>query len=144
MAIRDYFRVDVLSYEYPEATEFYDQNWLNVQIRAQDQASRAGVKGAYLLTFELRDLADGARQLLAERTSEYTLTTVEPILNLSLQKCDELGHYRAEIRLQTEFDRHRSSQSIHEYRFVIDQTDLRIMEAQIQKLLQVYPVLGRP
>ncbi|MGQ9650351.1 MAG: WapI family immunity protein [Phycisphaerae bacterium] len=49
LEIRNVFRIDILGREFPDATDFYDRNWLIVRFSAEDAVSRVGVCGSYLL-----------------------------------------------------------------------------------------------
>jgi hypothetical protein len=147
LEIRDRFRIDVFGREFPESEEFWDRNWLVVDLSAKDEVSAVQIRGPYLHATELRALLQGVRDLLKAKASEFHLQNMEPMIRLSVEKRDELGHFEVQLALQSEVS-HRStpdcSKSAHRYEFGIDQTDLQILERQLVGALDAYPVIGQP
>jgi hypothetical protein len=147
LQIRDRFSIDVLGRQYSDGTHVYDRNWLIVSLSAKDDISHVTVRGPCLLTFELRGLLLGTTDLLTGKASEFTMSNLEGVLKLSFHKRDDLGHFSARIVLRNVIIPSGDpdfSDSIHEYEFGIDQTDLQIVARQLDAILEAYPVLGQP
>ena len=84
------FEIRVAGYEFPEAEDLYDRNWLNVSFRAKDDTRDDSCLDACLLTWELGDLADGLEEFLASpEEKEYLPNLMENILWLEFRKNGE-------------------------------------------------------
>jgi hypothetical protein len=143
--LRDRFWIDVFGREFPESEEFWDRNWLVVDLSAKDEVSTVRIHGPWLHTTELQDLLGGVRDLLSKKLSRFDLQNMEPHIGLSFERTDELGHFEIQLSLQSEVS-HRStpdySKSARTYEFGIDQTDLQVLERQLVSALEAYPVMG--
>jgi len=145
LKIRDLLQVEVLRREFPDATDFYDRNWLVVGLSAKDEVSRVNIQGPYLLTSELRSLLNGMRDLMSGNSSGFDTQHIEPMLELSIKKQDDLGHFDARLVLRSEWaPRPDLAHSTHQFEFGIDQSDLQLLERQLDNILCAYPVVDRP
>lgn len=147
LAIRDRFCLEVCGLEFPGATEFWDRNWLVVVFSAKDQSGTTTIRGPYMHTTELSKWLNGVRDLRTGQADEFTFPSVEPMLDLTIRKSDELGHFEVSLMLRGETDHPRTSdysRSTHAYEFGIDRTDLDLLEYELEAIVAAFPVLGTP
>jgi hypothetical protein len=119
-----YISVEVLSRARPDATDYSDGNWLNSVV----EVSAGPWRGSYQASLRADEFAEFHNQLqvLYEDTGAQPaqFNSMEPWLQLSVERSDRLGHLRVVGRAQAEpfFEGHNLLQFVLE----LDQTYCRV------------------
>lgn len=126
----------VLNYQYADAQDFYDANWLNVFVRVTAPGAIVEVQGAIVMTTELAFFADGLLLLDQILDGEAHLDCAEPNLSIDIAR-DRLGHIEVSISVTPD-----NLSQIHKFKFDSDQTNLKSWGRQCRSILQRFPVRG--
>lgn len=127
-------KIWILNRNFPDSSDYWDGNWLNVVAECSDLGASVIITGPII---HLREIEAFRTQLIdLDKTLKGTaeLPTLEPNLQLKLT-CDKLGHIAAECHITPD----HMSQS-HSFEFVIDQTFLKSLIHQCNRILDVYPI----
>jgi hypothetical protein len=128
--------IDVLSYERSPTGEYYDDNWLNVDICVKAGGFRGKVSAA-IITEDLVQFASQLRPLYDSLSGSAKFSTMEEQLSLNLVG-DGKGHIelRGEVadrpglgnrlHLSLQFDQSQLGESIRELERVISEFPVRI------------------
>ena len=124
--------------EFPNATDFWDSNWLI--IRAEMRASGAYVErsGPILTTADIEQFRDDLLQMVDTLTGEAALTGMEPGLRLHL-KMQKLGRIEAVVEITPD---HLTQQ--HSFEVEADQSFLPGLVASCEAILKRFPVINAP
>lgn len=124
--------------EFPDATDYWDSNWLVVRIIMQSAQASVATEGAILMT---TDFVAFRNQLVAMNEAvagEAFLSGLEPNIKVTLS-ADTLGHISGQIEITpdhlTEF---------HRFEIGMDQTYLPALIASCDAILERFPVVNLP
>lgn len=137
-----YIYVEVLSRARPGATDYWDGNWLNTVV----EVTAGPWRGSYRASLRADEFAEFRNQLQAlyEDTGikQAQFHSMEPWLQLSLERSDRLGHLRVAGRAQAEpfFEGHNLLQFVLE----LDQTYLPRVIDELEAIVNEFPVIGSP
>jgi hypothetical protein len=133
---RERIEVDVLRYERALIGEYYDDNWLTIEIYVQAGGFEGKVKGA-ILTDDLIRFLSQLRPLYETLRGSAEFGTMEDQLNLKLAG-DGKGH----IELHGEVaDRPGIGNRLH-FTLQFDQSQLRVSISELEKITLQFPVRG--
>jgi len=123
--------------QFPDATDHWDANWLNITARYEGQSGVVDVRGPELDTVSFlrfhRDLIAMAHTL----AGEATLESVEPSLKLTMRFSDRLGHIAARLELTP-----NTLSEGHWFELDgLDQSHLAGLIGQLKDVVDRYPVL---
>jgi hypothetical protein len=131
---RERIEVEVLRYENSPRGEYYDDNWLTVQIRVCAGGFR-GTADAAILTKELVAFLNQLRLLHATLRGGAEFTTLEEQLHLRLT-----GDGKGGIELIGEVaDQAGVGNRLH-FKLKFDQTQLRASIRELEEVLAAFPV----
>lgn len=83
------YRLTVLGYQYPDAGEPYDANWLSIQVDVASPEGQWSGTDACLLTYEAVRLADWLDGLAQGKPVPRALSFLEPVLLFRLVDVDD-------------------------------------------------------
>lgn len=129
-------RIWVHSRQFPDATDHWDANWLNITARYEGQSGKVEVRGPELDTVSFlrfhRELVAMADTLVGEATLE----SVEPSLKLTMRFSDRLGHIAARLELTP-----NNLSEGHWFELDgLDQSHLAGLIGQLKNVVDRYPV----
>ena len=127
-------KIWILSRQFPDATDYWDGNWLNVIAHCSDKGAAVTVSGSII---HLREIATLRAELLNMDESlkgSAEMPTIEPNLHLKLD-CNHLGHIAGECHITPD----HMTQS-HSFDFDLDQSYLKHLIRQCDRVLEEYPV----
>jgi hypothetical protein len=127
-------RINVLGYERAPVGEYFDDNWLSVEV-AVKAGGFAGSFSASFLTGELEALHQEAIKLYDLLTGRAQFKTLEEQLTLDLVG-DGLGH----IRLTGSAQDLAGLGNTLTFAFTFDQTQLRSTVQNLARVLNAFPV----
>jgi len=139
--IRNWLRVEVLCREFPGESDYYDGNWLNVDIRIANSASRCRYNGPYLLAQELRDFLRNVEKMHKKGKGSAKLVPLEEFWSCELSWLDERGHVRLVIDANPFPGMTDAAKSRHHYEFTADQSDLQCLARELHAVLRTFPVV---
>lgn len=131
------FRLSVLGWQFAEATDDWDSNWLRVSATYAGLGSRIDLSGSFLDTVSFARFAEELASMQVTLTGSATLASVEPNLALALNFSDQLGHIEATLEMTADHMAER-----HSFKFGIDQSDLPQLTKQIEVIRAAFPVRG--
>jgi hypothetical protein len=133
------FQLWVHGRQYPDSTDVYDGNWLNITAHAGGLGASVFASGAIMMVNDLVRWSLACDALAISDAKEAMLTSYEPNLKVEVRPLDSLGHFIMVVRITPE---HLSQK--HEFEFGIDQTELRDLARACRKIAKTYPVRGEP
>lgn len=125
----------VHGYQYPNADDNDDANWLNAIAICSEKGAVVQVNGAFIRTIEIFAWQRAVEEMAANRASEAKLECREPELAVTL-KAVSLG--AIEMRVQITPDQLTQE---HRFTFAIDQSYLGPLVSQCVSLLNKFPVM---
>lgn len=126
----------VHGYQFRDACDEDDANWLNATARCSDNGASVVVRGAFIGTAELLAWQREVETLAARLAGTARLACLEPQLLVMLE-ARPLGA----IDMQVWITPDETTQE-HRFRFAIDQSYLGSLAAQCAQVLERYPVRG--
>src|SRR5205823_9919345 len=108
------FSLWVLGRQFPDATDYWDGNWLNVRARVETPSAVADAKGPFVTIPELATFAKELEALHASLVGEAGLRCMEPDLEIAIRSGSR-GQMAAKVTLSPD----HMIQS-HEFKFDLD------------------------
>ena len=129
------FQLWVHSRQFPERTDLWDGNWLNITAHCGAKGANIVISGAILTTMDIERFSTECEKLYKNSQTEALLDPLEPTLQLSLMASDRLGHIQMTVKITPD---HLCQK--HEVKFGIDQTFLPAIISECRAILETYPV----
>ena len=136
LAIAD-LRVWVHERAIPDATDYWDGNWLRATARCQSPGAAVEVTGTILHLSEVAFLLNGCEAMHRTLSGAARLACIEPNLKAELE-IDHLGHLAVTIEITPDHMTER-----HQFRCSLDQTHLDPIIAGCRQILEKYPMRER-
>jgi len=137
-----FVRIEVLRRERPEATDYWDGNWLASAI----ELAAGPWKGEFQASLRSDEFADfrGELQRLfdGEQGSTAEFKSMEPWLRLKVERSDDLGHITVSGAAQTQ--PFFNGQNVLQFVLELDQSYLPASLAGLADIVKQFPVLGTP
>lgn len=127
-------RIDVLGYERAPVGEYFDDNWLSVEVAVKAGRFERSFRASFL-TDEIEAFHKESTKLYDSLTRRAELKTLEEQLSLSLAG-DGLGHIRLTGSAQ---DRMGLGNTLA-FAFTFDQSQLRSTLQALARVLSAFPV----
>ena len=118
----------------PEATDYWDGNWLNVTAHCGAMGADVWTSGAIIHLPEIKDWADACEKMYKTLSGDAKLVCMEPELAVEM-KMREHGHISMEVSITPD---HRTQE--HRFEFEIDQSYLKEMITECHHVLAAYPI----
>lgn len=132
----DHLEVVVRGGAPPEVTDFWDGNWVGVEVRVR----AGGFRGTYRASFrttELRDFRAALEGLKEDLGGEARFETLEEQLAVVIRG-DGRGHFVAECEARDE----AGTGNVLEFSLGFDQTEIPGMVRGLSGILELHPVRG--
>lgn len=125
--------------QFPQATDFYDANWLVLSARVQRGQTSVTTEGAILMTTDFERFRGQLATMYDNLTGEAELSGYEPNLKVTLA-AGRLGHIGGRVEITPDHlgERHRFEMNGW------DQTYLPKLIASCEAILARFPVLNWP
>jgi hypothetical protein len=127
-------KIWVLGRQFPDATDYWDGNWLNIVAHYSVGETSITVRGPMLHLGEITIWKDDLIKMRELLRGDADLPTTEPNLRVKL-RCNHLGHVEVNCSITPE---HLSEH--HTFAFEMDQTYLPALIGQCERVLEEYPV----
>ena len=131
-------RIWVHGRQFPDSGDYWDGNWITVTACCEARGAWVWVTGNFIHLGEIMILLDGSERLYRELEGKAELSCMEPELSLELEFKSQ-----GKIDLSVEITPDNLSQS-HSFIFEIDQSYLPGLISSCQKILQTFPIRGKP
>ena len=128
----------VHGYQYAEADDDWDANWLRVSVHCGASGASVWVSGSFMTVSDILSLASDAEKLYEGDIKELEIDPVEPELRIAMKSTDSRGHIELTIEITPD---HLSQE--HSFLFEIDQSYLPPLVGQCKKVLQRFPYRER-
>lgn len=129
------FELWVHGYEFPDALDAWDGNWLRVTAHLEAPGARVTVTGTVLDTVSFARFSKDLRRLQTTMSGDATLESHEPNIKVVLSAADRIGHLAVVIEITPD---HLTQQ--HRIEFEADQTFLGPLIKQCDAILSRLPV----
>jgi hypothetical protein len=133
----DALKIWVLGRQFPDATDEYDANWLNVVALCGGVGSRVEVSGPILDTVSFAEFLDSVSVMENTLTGEAELSSLEPNVKATLRYSDRQGHVEGVVEITADqlLERHRFTLSL-------DQSYLPSIRRQLERITEAFPIRG--
>jgi hypothetical protein len=131
------FSMEVLCHE-RSSVDYWDGNWLNVHCMCIDQGARVEVSGSIVRIDELSQFLQDLKPLYSNLMGTAILLPLEPNLTLTFT-AKSRGHFDFTVNITADHLAQR-----HSFSFDVDQTHVGATIEWISRLLNDYPIVGRP
>ncbi len=131
------FALWVHGYQYLEAEDVDDANWLRITAHCGGSGAQVEVSGSVLQTFDLARFRAALAALSASLVGEALLETHEPDLAVRVH-ARHLGQVDVEVGISP-----NHLQQDHRFKFELDQTHLAPAAKQLESILERWPVRKR-
>ncbi len=131
--------LEVTGYQFPDAAEYWDANWLMVRARLEAPGCRLDHAGPFLRSDELARFAATLAQLDAGSADAARLDPMEPQLSLHIERRGRLGRLTVTAGLTPD-----PQTQAHRVTFDSDLSHLPPLCVRLRALLTRYPVRGQP
>lgn len=121
--------------QFPDSTDHWDGNWLDVTARMKRHNAHVWVSGALLTTMDLAAWRDGCERLLGGGAEKASLEPVEPELEVAMSKTDAGGHIEMRVEITPDHLHQK-----HSFRVEIDLSYLPGLIQELDSILDAYPV----
>jgi hypothetical protein len=126
----------VRSRERPEATDYWDANWISVTVHCGAKGADVWASGTFIFLTEIKDWADSCEQMYKTLSGEANLNCMEPELSVKM-RMHELGHISIEVSLTPD-----CLTQEHKFKFEVDQSYLPQLVNECRNVLAKYPIQG--
>jgi hypothetical protein len=126
----------VHGYQYRNADDYDDANWLNATAICSEKAATVLVEGAFIRTTEILGWQRAVEKLAANLVGEARLECLEPEIAVTLK-----GLPLGAVEMQVEITPDQLTQE-HRFTFAIDQSYLGPLASQCASLLNEFPIRG--
>ena len=123
--------------QFPDASDYYDGNWLRVTAHAGGAGADVWTTGSILMTTDLAQWADRCDALDNGKAQDAELSPMEPELKVRISKKDSLGHFTMRVEITPD-----NPTQQHQFEFEIDQTFLPRIAGQCRAIVKKYPIRG--
>jgi len=130
----DGFSLWVFGRQFPDASDYWDGNWLNVRARVETPGAVVEVQGPIVRAPELAKFVKQLETLHTNLVGEAALRCMEPNLQVAI-RVNSLGHIRIKVMITPD---HMTES--HEFSFDLDQTYLGPFLAGCRSVLSRWPV----
>ena len=125
-------------YQFTDATDTWDSNWLRVTVRFRGAGGSVTVSGSELDTVSFHTLRKGLIAMRDTLAGEAVLASVEPTVKVQVKFADSLGHVACRVDLTPDHMHER-----HSFEFSgMDQSELNGLIAQVDVIMRKYPFKG--
>ena len=128
-------KVWVHGYQFPDASDEWDGNWLRITASATGHGSSVRLSGAYLETLSFARFLDDLPALARSLEHVATLDSLEPNLLIEVSTIDRVGH----LRVRTTITGEHLTES-HHFDHEADQSYIPHWTAACKRVLDRFPV----
>lgn len=125
----------IIGYEFPDATEYYDANWLNIKIKVESGKVQYEETQPCVLTWDIEDLIQGMSTLLKKRKAVYHTNFMEPYLSMEFEGRDNI----IEVRFRHQIDGDPDFSETYEVYFSIPKREFKEVIRQLKEEYEKYP-----
>ncbi|MGD9683512.1 MAG: hypothetical protein AB7W16_20290 [Candidatus Obscuribacterales bacterium] len=124
--------------QFPDATDYWDGNWLLVSVRCSAPGAKVYVDGPIIHLSELAEWSVAAERMHATLEGKANLACMEPELSvdLTMETSDQMI-------MTVDISPHQRSQK-HIFRFELDRSYLPELISGCKKVLDSYPIKSEP
>ena len=132
-------KIRVVGRQFPDADDFWDGNWLQVEVHMKANGAEVTVQGPILRSDEIATFLIGLEVMNRELSGKAELLCMEPNLNISIAFEGSLGSIRGIVEITPEF-----SNQFHRFQVGGNPSDLPKLITECRRVLSRFPVVGRP
>jgi len=123
--------------QFPDLEDYWDGNWITVRATCAGRGATSELTDSCIHLSELSRWAEMCEELLAERTPQAELPTMEPYIQAAVERSGESGRLIARITLTPG---HPAEGDV--FRFAIEASDVRRLIESLQRMLARFPIRG--
>jgi hypothetical protein len=141
------FKLVIVGYQFENAQEFYDANWLNVKIEASDENYSWSAVDSCLLTVELKELHAWLKSVDDSCKDATSIDFMEGELRFTYEPSRHIFNVVLNFNFHPKGDAYiygEDGDSEYVMEFYLAKDDLIILAGQIEPFLKKFPVVGDP
>lgn len=123
--------------QFPDASDFWDGNWLMVRARMEASGARIECQGAILMTTDIKQFRDQLTAMAVSLSGEAVLKGLAPEINVVL-RTQKLGHVEAAIEISADH-----IDQFHRFTVEADQSYLPGLIGSCDAILCAFPVIEK-
>jgi hypothetical protein len=127
----------VLDRQLPDATDYWDANWLTVRATMHVGHSSVTTEGSIFMTADFERFGEELASLHTKLVGEASLSSYEPNLKVTL-RAGRTGHIDGEVEITPD-----QLSEFHRFDVAFDQTYLPALITSCETIVQRFPVIGR-
>src|SRR4051812_37249696 len=124
--------------QFPDASDYWDGNWLNVTAHCGGNGADVWTSGAILHAPDLARWLDALEEMNRTLSGDAQLVSLEPELSVEL-KMETLGRVTMRVEITPDYLTQE-----HSFSFELDQSYLKPLLEDCRAAVRRYPVKGRP
>ena len=139
------FELEVAGYEFKNANEYYDANWLKIKITAEDEVNSWSATDNCLLTYELENLSEWFRDLLKADEDQYEIEFMENELKFKFDSNNDRLSIILDFNLHPKgemFEYGDDGDEPYELEFTLNNKSIEGIIKNISDEIVRYPVRG--
>lgn len=127
-------RLWVIGRQFPNATDYWDGNWLHVIVNCESQGVNISIQGPFLHLGEIVHWRNDLMEIIQGKRRLAELPTVEPNLRLKLS-ANQAGDISAKSQLTP-----NANTQTHSFEFALAKSALHGLSRQCNSILERYPL----
>jgi len=131
-------RIWVHGRQFPENTDYWDGNWLNLTAHCGSAGAEVRISGSILHLGEVSRFLKMCEEAYDRLDGLAVLGGTEPNLRVQLSM-ESGGHMMVTVEITPDH-----MQQWHTFKFELDQTYLPGIIANCKTIIEAYPIVGRP
>lgn len=124
--------------QFPEASDYWDGNWLMIRARMEASGARVECAGPILMTTDIREFREQLASMIDTLAGEASLKGLEPELDVLL-RMKKRGHIEGTIEITADH-----LNQCHRFTVETDQTYLPAVLRSCDAILKRFPVTSAP
>jgi len=130
------FKLWISGRQFPEASDFWDGNWLMVSAHCESMGAKVWAQGPIIHLSEILHWLNGLKELNKTVEGEAELPCMEPELRAKVV-LDKLGRGSLFVTITPDHLKEH-----HRFTFSVDQSYLPVVIKDLQRVLDKYPIKG--
>ncbi|MFT5796952.1 MAG: hypothetical protein ACI84R_001007 [Candidatus Azotimanducaceae bacterium] len=131
--------LSVKSYADDVSKDFYEANWLNIDVKCATDEGDVAFQSPCLMTTDLFDFMDEINDLMAGQGRQAYLVSLEPQIDVRIARGDGPDTFTLEVELTPNAD---DDEDIYGLSTLVTRADVEGYIVQAEKIIEVFPVRG--
>lgn len=127
----------VIKYAAEQADDFYDANWLIIDVNCTTDQGKVAFQSPCLMTTDIFDFMDEIKALLSGEGYNAYLVSLEPQVDVKISRGDGPDMFVLDVELTPDAD---NDEDIYDLSCPVTRVDLENMAQNASKVIEAFPV----